>query len=162
MQSNRRYYEANVLVVPLGDSGASAFAQMTGLGLTGVRSLETELQPDGGAGPCRVVTADGDATATTLAEAVDDADVVVLLASELAEAPTGLIRGATAAARDAGDLVAAVTVGTTDTETSEAREALAVLRSEVDMLVSVRQPSLGAAFLDVVRGGRRETAGTLS
>jgi hypothetical protein len=33
---------------------------------------------------------------------------------------------------------------------------MAVLRRELDMLVSVREASLAAAFIDVLKGGRRK------
>jgi hypothetical protein len=43
-------------------------------------------------------------------------------------------------------------------EAAEGADAMAVLRRELDMLVSVREVGLATAFVDVLKGGRRGAA----
>ncbi|MCW2881391.1 MAG: hypothetical protein JWQ95_5491, partial [Sphaerisporangium sp.] len=93
-----------------------------------------------------------------VADLVDTADMVVLLATDLAEVPGPLCLDLAEAARAGGSLIAALVVGSRNWDTPLGNTAMATLRQAVDMLVVLRGTELAAHFLDVLRGGPREPA----
>ncbi len=162
VRNSRRYYEARVVVVPLGSSARRAVDDMQREGLGGIACLERPVTGNAHADGYRLDSlgpgwAAGRPGPTSLAGALDDADVVVFVAAELAEVDHGLSAAVERTARAAGALVAAVTIGTAD-DGEASRRGLADLRERVDMLLNVRSVRFAAAFLDVVRGGRRDPA----
>jgi hypothetical protein len=156
----RRFYEARVLIVPHGPSALAAEAAMRTLGLDGVMTVHPpaaglpglRLRPlaDGGW--------TGSAAVDRVGDAVTGADIVVQLAADLAEVNATLCHDAAGAARESGALISALVIGQGAAGTAAGNTAMAALRAAVDMLVIVRRPELAASFLDVLRGGRRETA----
>lgn len=150
----RRSYEARVLVVPLGAAGRAICDDLLELGVEGVQSLTS---PD----PLQARTTPiGDGawlppSPASTGQVTESADMVVLVGSDLTEVPEHLVREVCGAAREGGDLVAAVLVKPEHWESPEGAAAMVTLRTEVDMLVQVRGPKLLAALLDVLRGGAR-------
>lgn len=136
MRSNRRHYEAQVLVIPIGQDTRVPLETMKAEGLTGVQVLDD-------------VAAVRDAT--------NRADVAVFLLASLSTYLDDKVATIAELGRDAGNLVAALTVGIDDPTTEAERAAMRHLREQVDVLVSVRAPRMAAAFLDVIRGGQRTT-----
>lgn len=136
MRSNRRHYEAQVLVVPIGQDTSAPLETMKAEGLTGIQVLDD-------------VPAVRDATS--------HADVVVFLLASLSAYSDDKVATIAELGRDAGNLVAALAVGVDDPNTEGERAAMRHLRERVDVLVSVRAPLMAAAFLDVIRGGQRTT-----
>jgi hypothetical protein len=166
MNSPRRSYEAHVLLVPLGADAAGAQEAMVARGLDGmmaVRGVTPSTGLDSKAPRLDSIPlgvhgwrpAAGD---LTVAEVVDDTDMVVLLATDLAEVPPAFCLMAAEAARANGSLIAALVVGSGNWDTPQGNTAMAALREAVDMLVVVRGLDLAAPFLDVLRGGRRAPA----
>jgi hypothetical protein len=166
MNSPRRSYEAHVLLVPLGADAVRAQEAMVARGLDGVLTVAgvTPLTGSDGDVP-RLGSAPLGATGwrpaagdLTVAEVVDDADMVVLLATDLAEVPPRFCLTVADAARANGSLIAALVVGSGNWDTPQGNTAMAALREAVDMLVVVRGVDLAEPFLDVLRGGRRQPA----
>ncbi|GLZ06597.1 hypothetical protein Acsp03_40630 [Actinomadura sp. NBRC 104412] len=175
MDPARRVYEARVLIIPHGPSALAAEAEMRELGLDGVMSLHPGDDAHGSAGlRVRPLSNDGwarPAPVDRVGDAVAGADIVVLFAADLAEVDTAACHAAADAARAEGALIAALIVrpdatgGTAADTTGGATDgtmggtaAMAALRAAADMVVIVRGPGSASAFLDVLRGGRRETA----
>lgn len=163
MSSARRYYEANVLVAPLGASAREVVSRVEREGTTGLAELELVAATSSAPASCRVRdvgsgwledTSDLD----SLVAIADRSDVVVFLASDLDEVEPRVVPLVAGAARDAGSLVAAITIETASDGRGGASEGLARLRDQVDVLVTVRSTRFVASFLDVLRGGRRDTA----
>jgi hypothetical protein len=160
MNAARRFYEARVLIVPHGPSALAAEAEMRELGLNGVMTVhppagdspDLSVQPIATGGWTRQVPVG------SVGEAVAWADIVVLLAADLAEVDATVCRTAAEAARESGALIAALVVRPDSTDTAAGNTSMAALRAAVDMLVIVRGPELAAAFLDVLRGGQRQPA----
>ena len=154
MNPLRRSYEARVLVVPLGAGSAELAGRLTTLGVDGVRVLTS---PD----PVAASTTPlGDGaweppTPASTGQVAESADMVVLVGTDLADAPVDTVREVCEAARKGGDLIAAVLVAPQNWADPAGAAAMVTLRQEVDMLVSVRGPKLLAALLDVLRGGAR-------
>lgn len=136
MKSNRRHYEAQVLVVPVGQDTSDPLEAMKAEGLTGIQVLDDVAD---------------------LRNATVHADVVVFLLASLSGYPDGKVTTIADLGRDAGNLVAALTIGIDDPTTDGERASMRHLREQVDVLVSIRAPRMAAAFLDVIRGGRRAT-----
>ncbi|GGR44273.1 hypothetical protein J2S40_004135 [Nocardioides luteus] len=154
MNPLRRSYEARVLVVPLGPGSAQLVEELLTLGVEGVQVL---TGPD----PVEALTEPlgedawmppAPASTTTITES---ADMVVLVGTDLTQVPEPVVREVCTAAREGGDLIAAVLVAPEHWEEPAGASAMVTLRQEVDMLVSVRGPELLAALLDVLRGGAR-------
>lgn len=137
LKSNRRHYEAQVLVVPIDPDADSTLDTMTGEGLTGVLVLDD-------LGAVREVTT--------------RADVVVFLLASLSTYEDKPVATIAELGRAAGNLVAALAVGIDDPTSASERAAMRHLREQVDVLVSVRAHAMAAAFLDVLRGGQRSAA----
>ncbi|WP_051821121.1 MULTISPECIES: hypothetical protein [unclassified Streptomyces] len=164
MNSTRRSYEANVLVVPLGADAVRTQEAFAGRGLDGVMTVHgvTEPAPAGHAAArlaCAPLHRDGwrpPATGLGVDALVDGADMVVLLAADLAEVSPALCHAVADAARARGALIAALIVGSENWDTPRGNTAMAALREATDMLVVVRGVALAASFLDVLRGGARE------
>lgn len=154
MNPLRRSYEARVLVVPLGPGSAALTDELVDLGVAGVQVLT-------GSDPASALTkplGEGAWTPPTQASAgqvAASADMIVLVGTDLTEVPEGIVREVCAAAREGGDLIAAVLVSPEHWQDPVGAAAMITLRQEVDMLVSVRGPQLLAALLDVLRGGAR-------
>jgi hypothetical protein len=93
---------------------------------------------------------------------VQDADMVVLLAHDLGVVDDSAVIEICDAARARGRLIAAVIV---DAELSwrgeAARRSAVVIREAVDSVVVLRDIKLAGAFIDVLRGGDRETAAAM-
>jgi hypothetical protein len=70
--------------------------------------------------------------------------------------PGDFVATVAGASRANGVLLAGVLVDQQNWESEQGATAMAVLRRELDMLVSVRETSLAAAFIDVLKGGRRK------
>lgn len=163
MQANRRFYEARVLVVTLGDGSPEILEALEAAGLTGVVALRERSDAlDGAPGTHALEPVgahgwdDSDGDVVSLDEATARADVVVLLVTSLGpEFSEQVVRQTTASGREAGNLVAALTVGAGDPVGDGERAAMRCLREDVDVVVSVRSAAMAASFLDVLRGGRR-------
>lgn len=158
MNPLRRSYEARVLVVPLGPGSAQLVDELRTLGVEGVQILtgpdpvEALTKPLGEGAWAPPMPAGTSAVA-------ESADMIVLVGSDLTEVPEQVVREVCTAAREGGDLIAAVLVAPEHWQEPAGASAMITLRQEVDMLVSVRGPQLLAALLDVLRGGARaETA----
>jgi hypothetical protein len=163
MTGPRRSYEARVLLVPLGASAVDLAAQMARAGLDGlVTAVVLDGAPDDGplVVGCRPLSERGwrPTADVPLSEVVAEADMVVLLAADLAQVDARTCREAAQAARTAGRLMAALVVGAEHGDTPSGNSALAVLREAVDTLVAVRSLRLAAPFLDGLRGGPRAAA----
>jgi hypothetical protein len=159
-RSRRSSYEARVLLVPLGPAARTLVDEMERAGLSGMARLEHPSEGNGDGSRYRLVSlgegwAVGRPEPSSLGGVMDDADVVVFVGTDLSEARTDRLVAVGDAAREAGDLLAAVTVGPPEADDA-ARRGLAALREQIDMLVNVRSAGLASSFLDVVRGGRRE------
>jgi hypothetical protein len=150
----RHSYQARILVVPLGASGNALVQSMAGSGLSNVR-----IVMDAGQSAVSVrdiQAAVGTEIAETVADLASSADMMILLGSELLEVPRDFVATAAGAARANGVLLAGVLVDQQNWESAQGAESMAVLRRELDMLVSVRDISLATAFIDVLKGGRRK------
>jgi hypothetical protein len=160
MNTARRFYEARVLIVPHGPSALAAESEMRELGLDGVMTVGPPAgdSPDLRVRPIATRGWTRQVAVGTVGEAVTGADIVVLLAADLAEVDATVCHIAAAAARESGALIAALVVRPDGTDTAAGNTAMAALRAAVDMLVIVRGPELAAAFLDVLRGGQRQPA----
>ncbi|TWE22326.1 hypothetical protein [Prauserella muralis] len=156
MNGMRHYYEARVLLVPQGGSAIDVAATMRDLGLDGVL---TATEAAGGGFGLRPLGRHGWAASSRVDSATDavaGADIVILLATDLAEVHGDVCAEIAETARRDGGLVAALVVGSIGQDTPGGDGAMAALRAAVDMLVVVRGPELAASFVDVLRGGRRD------
>jgi hypothetical protein len=152
----RLSYEARILVVPLGGSGHSLVEAMAAGSLTNIRIVTDAGQS---AASVRDIHAGAGTEITeTVADLAASADMMILLGSDLPQVPAGFVATLARAARAHGVLLAGVLVDQQNWEATEGAEAMAVLRRELDMLVSVREVGLAAAFIDVLKGGRRRPA----
>ncbi|MQA97653.1 MAG: hypothetical protein GEV11_24635 [Streptosporangiales bacterium] len=163
MNTARRFYEARVLVIPHGPSALATEADMRELGLDGVMTLHPPAADAGGSTGHRLrpLANSGWAPPTTvdrLGDAVTGTDIVVLLTADLAEVDAAACHIAAEAARAKGAMIAALVIRPDPAGTAAGDTAMAALRAAADMVVIVRGPGLAGAFLDVLRGGRRETA----
>ncbi|WP_186301187.1 hypothetical protein [Rhodococcus sp. WB9] len=154
MTPRRLSYVARIVLVPLGESGRRLVDQMAAAGLTEVRVV-TEHAPN------EVAVRDINADTTTMRcidELATESDMVILIGSVLPQVPVGFATTMAEAARQSGNLLAGVLVDQQDWDSQQGAEAMAVLRMELDMLVSITQVDLATAFVDVLKGGYR-TAG---
>jgi hypothetical protein len=155
MNKLRRSYEARVLLVPLGQSAGRLSSAMAQAGLDGIQTLMSsdsaryEVRPLGGQGWGDIAGA-----VHSVQDVVGAADMVVLLAANLAEVSPATCDEVAKAANDNGVLIAALIVGE-QWDTPSDNTAMATLREAVDMLVVVRSLLLATPFIDVLRGGPR-------
>jgi hypothetical protein len=152
----RLSYEARILVAPLGASGNALVQTMAAGSLTNIR-----IVADAGQSAASVRDIHG-AVGTEFTETVADlaasADMMILLGSDLTEVPSAFVATVARAARANGVLLAGVLVDQQNWESARGAYAMAVLRRELDMLVSVREIGLATAFIDVLKGGHRKPA----
>lgn len=151
MTPRRLSYEARILLVPLGESGHELVDQMAQAGLTGV---QVAAECSHAIASVRDIGAT-ESTAREIDQVVAASDMVILIGSVLPQVPIGFASTMAEAARESGNLLAGVLVDQQDWECPEGAEAMAVLRMELDMLVSLTQVSLATAFVDVLKGGYR-------
>ncbi|EID80514.1 MULTISPECIES: hypothetical protein [Rhodococcus] len=154
MTPRRLSYAARILLVPLGESGHRVVEQMAAKGLTEVQVVTEHA-------PSEVAVRDINADTTTMRridELATESDMVILIGSVLPQVPVGFATTMAEAARQSGNLLAGVLVDQQDWDSQRGAEAMAVLRMELDMLVSITQVDLATAFVDVLKGGYR-TAG---
>ncbi len=154
MNPLRRSYEAKVLVVPLGEGGVATTSKLAELGLEGVQVL-TEPDPVAAVTEPMGVRTWQPPTPASTEQVTLSADMVVLVAHDLADVPEQTVREVCSAGRAGGILMAAVLVAAEHWDQPAGASAMITLRQEVDMVVSVRGPRLLAALLDVLRGGAR-------
>lgn len=154
MNPLRRSYEARVLVVPLGAGGAKVTDELVTMGVEGVQVL---TGPDPVAALTKPIGEGAwqPPSPASTAQVTESADMVVLVGHDLSDVPEGVVREVCTAAREGGDLIAAVLVAPENWRQPAGATAMVTLRQEVDMLVEVRGPKLLAALLDVLRGGAR-------
>ena len=150
----RLSYEARILVVPLGASGHSLVEAMAAGSLTNIRVVTDAGQS--AASVRDIHDAAGTEITETVADLAASADMMILLGSDLPQVPVGFVATVARAARANGVLLAGVLVDQQNWEAAEGADAMAVLRRELDMLVSVREVGLAAAFIDVLKGGHRK------
>ncbi|WP_375002756.1 hypothetical protein [Aeromicrobium sp. CTD01-1L150] len=157
MNPLRKSYEARVLVVPLGSDALELAESLGDLGVDGVQVLS---HPDAELASTEVLGQDGwePPSPANTSQVTQSADMIVLLATDMSAVAEATVREVCAAAREGGDLIAAVLVSPQHWEEPSGASAMVTLRQEVDMLISVRGPRLVAALLDVLRGGAREAA----
>lgn len=161
MRDPRTFYEAKVLLVPTGPTGGAMIDDMGAGGLRGVGRLdETSAKPHATPSGRHRLTSLGtgwatDRTVTSLNEVMEEADVVLFVGADLRDTGLRHLAEVAEAARDAGTLLAGVTVGPRG-DNDRSRRALVELREHVDMLVNVSNVRFGSAFIDVVRGGQRQ------
>lgn len=158
MNPLRRSYEARVLVVPLGDEAADLASSMAAQGLEGIRVLSS-LDPRDAQTTLVGPTGWQPPTPAGTPEVTTSADMVVLLGTDLADVSEEDVRLVCEAARQGGDLIAAVLVAPHNWEAPTGASAMVTLRQEADMLISVRSSSPVVALLDVLRGGARTPVG---
>lgn len=156
----RRSYEAQILVVPLGASGNSLVDAMAAGNLTNVRIVTDAGQS--AAFVRDINDAPGSEITETVADLTASADMMILLGSELPQVPTKFAAALAGAARTNGVLLAGVLVDQQNWETVPGAQAMVVLRRELDMLVSVRDIGLATSLVDVLKGGRRKPASAAS
>lgn len=147
----RLSYVARILLVPLGESGHDLVDQMAQAGLTEVEVV-TEHSPTEAA--VRDINANAPVP-RRIDQLVTESDMVILIGSVLPQVPVGFATTMAEAARQSGNLLAGVLVDQSDWDSPQGAEAMAVLRMELDMLVSITQVSLATAFVDVLKGGYR-------
>jgi hypothetical protein len=150
----RLSYEARILVVPLGASGDALVQSMAADNLSNIR-----IVTDAGHSAAFVRdihAAAGTEITETAADLAASADMMILLGADLHQVPGDFVATVAGAARANGVLLAGVLVDQQNWESEQGATAMAVLRRELDMLVSVREASLAAAFIDVLKGGRRK------
>jgi hypothetical protein len=149
----RLSYEARILVVPLGASGHSLVEAMAAGSLTNIRIVTDAGQS--AASVRDIHDGVGTEITETVADLAASADMMILLGSDLPQVPVDFVATVARAARANGVLLAGVLVDQQNWEAAEGADAMAVLRRELDMLVSVREIGLATAFVDVLKGGRR-------
>jgi hypothetical protein len=157
----RRSYEAAVLLVPL---DPTARTWLTGRGadeLAGIDVADVALATS--AASSRSAVADDGAVAVSgpLEHAVHAADVVVLLAHDLAGADGDVVVRIGDTARATGTLLGAVVVSPGARWSGPAAErSAATLREAADSVVVLTDPRLVLSFLQVLRGGDRDDVST--
>lgn len=159
MNSLRNSYEARVLLVPLGRCALELSAEMAVSGLDGVMTMTVDRGATTSSADLRPLGRTGWAAATSgrgVADVVTDADMVVLLAADLAEVPIETCIEISGAAHGGGVLIAALVVGPENSDVPMGKNAMAALRESVDMLVVLRGLGLATPFIDVLRGGPRQ------
>lgn len=156
----RLSYEARILVVPLGASGHSLVEAMAAGSLTNIRIVTDAGQS--AASVRDIHDAAGTEITETVADLAASADMMILLGSDLPQVPAEFVATVAGAARANGVLLAGVLVDQQGWEDDEGADAMAVLRRELDMLVSVREVGLATAFIDVLKGGRRKPEADLA
>lgn len=154
MNPLRRSYEAHVLVVPLGPGGRAITTGLAELGVEGVQVLTSTDPVAALTAPLGSGAWEPPRPAST-SQIAESADMVVLVGDDLTKVSEDVVRDVCEAAREGGDLIAAVLVAPQHWEDPSGASAMVTLRTEVDMLVEVRGPKLLAALLDVLRGGAR-------
>jgi hypothetical protein len=156
----RLSYEARILVVPLGASGDALVRSAAAGNLTNIRIVADAGQS--AASVRDIQAAAGTNITETVADLAASADMMILLGSDLTQVPSVFVATVAKAARANGVLLAGVLVDQQNWDSARGAYSLTVLRRELDMLVSVREAGLAAAFIDVLKGGRRKpfTAGT--
>jgi hypothetical protein len=155
----RLSYEARILVVPLGASGDALVRSLAAANLTNIRIVTDAGQS--AASVRDIQAAAGTDITETVADLASSADMMILLGSDLTQVPSAFVTTVAKAARANGVLLAGVLVDQQNWKSARGAYAVTVLRRELDMLVSVREAGLAAAFIDVLKGGRRKavTAG---
>ncbi|MFK4299517.1 hypothetical protein ABH924_004700 [Arthrobacter sp. GAS37] len=156
----RLSYQARILVVPLGASGHSLVEAMAAGSLTNIRIVTDAGQS--AASVRDIHDAAGNEITETVADLAASADMMILLGSDLPQVPAHFVANVAGAARANGVLLAGVLVDQRNWEDDEGADAMAVLRRELDMLVSVREVGLAMAFIDVLKGGRRKSEADLA
>lgn len=150
----RASYEARILVVPLGASGADLVDTMVAGGLTSVRIA---ADAENATTYVRDINdAPGTEIRETIADVAASSDMMVLLGQNLPEVPLQFAATMADAARANGLLLAGVLVDPQEWESPMGAETMAGLRRELDMLVSVKEASLATSLVDVLKGGRRK------
>lgn len=160
MRDPRSSYEASILLVPTDSTAEAVIDDMGDAGLVGVARLDA-LPSDRDGHRYRVFGLGGGwaadrPTSESIDGVMEGADVVVLVGADLKATEIDHIAAVAGAARAAGDLLAGLVVGVPG-EDDAARRSLMALREQVDMLVNVRTLGLATNFVDVLRGGRRES-----
>jgi 2-phospho-L-lactate guanylyltransferase (CobY/MobA/RfbA family) len=157
----RQSYEARVLLVPLGAHAMTLSTQMAAAGLDGIMALHPDFSSRPYTYQVQPLASVGWAPATSARAAADvvaEADMVVLLAADLAQVSDDTCREVSRAAQDNGVLIAALVVGSAHCDTPAGNNAMVVLRESADMLVVVRSLRLATPFIDVLRGGQGQPA----
>ena len=153
--TSRAYYKARILLVPLGPSGAELVSSMSDAGLQEVLVAAPANHPDGVL--IRDINAPGNPDSTeTVSDLAAATDMMVFLGSRLEEIPDDFVEIMATAGRTQGTLLAGVMVGLEGWESAPGSTSMTVLRRELDMLVTVRQPDLARDFIEVLKGGTRE------
>ncbi|MFI5610256.1 hypothetical protein [Amycolatopsis sp. NPDC051903] len=156
----RRSYEAGVLLIPLDDDARAWATARTGRELAGITaadafllSAQESFEPE----PLPV-TGEGHAVSSPVERAVHEADVVVLFAHDLAAVDRGAVGAIGDAARLAGKLLGAIVVspGARWAEPA-AHRAVTAIREAADNVVILKDDTFVTAFLQVLRGGARDT-----
>jgi hypothetical protein len=150
----RLSYEARILVVPLGASGDALVQSMAADNLSNIRIVTDAAHSAAFVRDIHATT--GTEITETVADLAASADMMILLGSDLLQVPGDFVTTVARAARANGVLLAGVLVDQQNWEAAEGAGAMAVLRRELDMLVSVREVGLATAFVDVLKGGRRK------
>lgn len=155
MNKLRRSYEARVLLVPLAADAERLSAEMAAEGLDGIQTLRPAGQDHYEVGPLATHGWLDAGVVDSVHDTVSGADMVVLLASDLAEVLPSICAEVSSTAQENGVLLAALVVGPEHWDTPSGNTAMASLREAVDMLVIVRGLRLAVPFIDVLRGGAR-------
>jgi hypothetical protein len=141
----RRSYQAQVLLVPLEGRSHAALRSQPTTALDGISCADPTF---GGS------HSDAD---QRVKQAVEQADMLVLLVHDLGEADLDLVTVVATAAHNSGKLLAAIIVNPTLRWHDEASlRAAAHLREAVDTVVVLRDLTSATAFLQTLRGGTRE------
>lgn len=153
----RRSYEAAVLLIPVDGAARSWLAGRAASELEGMAVAGDELT--GPPGPPEPVPGGGEGTAvsTPLEHAVHAADVVVVLAHDLARADGAVATRAGDTARATGTLLGAIVVSPgAHWSDPAAQRSAATLREAADSVVVLDDARLALSFLQVLRGGTRD------
>lgn len=178
MDIKRPRYAATIKIVGLGSNGAEAVNRLVGSDLEGVdllliyagdaRSIagyDAEARIDIANGPAPVPEANGGSTTMPrgireseeeIREALQDADMVVLIAGEGDESEIGVAPLVGEIAKDMGALIAGVIANQADLEESRdsarVEQGVQYLREAVDMLIMVPDSTLLPGFFAALRG----------
>ena len=158
----RRSYEATVLLIPLDPAARTWIDTRDPAALEGITVADAGLlaRQDGFRPepvPASGQGGEGTATSSPLDLAVHEADVVVVLAEDLAAVDGDAVVHIGDAARATGTLLGAVIV-TPDARWSgaAAHQAATTIREAADNVILLKDPGLALAFLQVLRGGTRD------
>lgn len=149
----RLYYQARILVAPLGPSGVELVDAMARSRLTGVRVVLSAEQSSVRTRDIQDIESDG--ATETMADLASSADMLVFVGSELHEVDEPFTATVATAARNHGVLLAGVVVDQHEWDAPRGGAGMAILRRELDMLVMVTELALATSFIDVLKGGRR-------